>query len=327
MIMRLFRAPMHLRSLKLRTAWLLRGLEERKSEILMWESGYLGRLTENGRSRLKWLMGFSLESSDGTTVRFPTWNPVLFQPKKGPLLLFYKVGPSPSEWWGMLTTSDDQGLTWSKPRKLPDDILGPIKNKPVQLSNGDLLCPSSSEDKGWQMHFERTSDLGEHWERTKPLNDGREAGLIQPAILELGGGKLLTLARSREDRIYQATSDDLGRKWSAVRPSALPNPNSGIDAVTLADGRHLLVYNHSTDARSPLNIAISTDGTTWRAALVLESEPGEYSYPAVIQSKDGLVHATYTWNRKRIKHVVVDPKLLHPADFEDGKWPALVGAD
>ncbi|HMO37562.1 MAG TPA: exo-alpha-sialidase, partial [Gemmatales bacterium] len=93
-------------------------------------------------------------------------------------------------------------------------------------------------------------------------------------------------------------------------------PGSGIDAVTLQDGRHLLVYNHvdkagiATSARSPLNVAVSRDGITWQAGLVLENEKGEFSYPAVIQTKDGLVHITYTWNRKKIRHVVIDPQKL-----------------
>src|ERR1041385_5268789 len=91
---------------------------------------------------------------DFATSRLPTWNPVLFQPTNGPLMLFYKVGPSPAKWWGMLTTSDDDGKTWSLPRRLPDGILGPIKNKPVQLANGDILCGSSTEgDGGWRVHF------------------------------------------------------------------------------------------------------------------------------------------------------------------------------
>jgi predicted neuraminidase len=90
----------------------------------------------------------------------------------------------------------------------------------------------------------------------------------------------------------------------------LPNPNSGIDAVTLKDGRHLIVYNHTTQGRTPLNLAVSRDGTAWSAPIVLESEPGEYSYPAVIQTADGMIHVTYTWKRERIKHVVIDPGRL-----------------
>jgi predicted neuraminidase len=101
----------------------------------------------------------------------------------------------------------------------------------------------------------------------------------------------------------------------------MPNPNSGIDATTLRDGRQLLVYNHSTDARTPLNVAVSSDGQTWQAALVLEDVPGQYSYPAVIQTRDGLVHVTYTWKRERIKHAVIDPSKLALKPIVDGDWP------
>ena len=239
--------------------------------------------------------------------RQPCWNPVLFQPGTGPLMLFYKVGPSPSRWWGMLMTSEDGGVTWSSPKRLPAGILGPIKNKPIELPGGDILCPSSSENRGWQVHFERTSDRGATWEAAPPVNDGRELGAIQPSILSYSGGKLQAVGRTRQGRIFELWSTDQGRTWSEMTLTALPNPNSGIDAVTLKDGRQLLVYNHTTKGRTPLNVAVSNDGKEWRQVLTLETEPGEYSYPAVIQTRDGLVHITYTWNRVRIKHIVLDP--------------------
>ena len=112
----------------------------------------------------------------------------------------------------------------------------------------------------------------------------------------------------------------------AAQSSPLPlrgslDPNSGIDAVMLSDGRALVVYNHTERGRSPLNVAVSRDGLQWQAALVLEDQPGEYSYPAVIQSSDGRVHATYTWKRQRIKHVVIDPAKLQSRAMPDGRWP------
>jgi len=256
--------------------------------------------------------------------RYPCWNPVLFQPRSGPLLLFFKAGPRPDAWWGLLMTSEDGGQTWSPPRRLPKGILGPIKNKPVQLPNGDLLCPSSTEDSGWRVHFERTSDLGRTWQATGPLNDGKAIGAIQPSILCHRDGRLQAVGRTQQDRIFQTWSSDGGATWGKMTLTPLPNPNSGIDAVTLADGRHLLVYNHRARPRerSPLNVAVSADGEAWQAALVLEDEPGkEFSYPAVIQSRDGLVHITYTWKRQRIKHVVVDPARLELRPMPGGNWP------
>jgi len=251
--------------------------------------------------------------------REPCWNPVLFQPKDGPLMLFYKVGPSPSTWWGMLRTSGDGAKTWSDARRLPDGVLGPIKNKPIQLANGDILGPSSTEHDGWRVHFERSSDGGRTWKAAPALNDGKEISAIQPSILIHKDGRLQALGRTRQGKLFEIWSDDRGRTWSKMLLTGLPNPNSGIDAVTLTDGRHLLVYNHTARGRTPLNIAVSADGKVWKAAATLESEPGEYSYPAVIQTADGLVHVTYTWRRQRIKHVVLDPKRFVLRDMRDGR--------
>jgi predicted neuraminidase len=248
--------------------------------------------------------------SQGEAKSQPCWNPVLFQPKSGPLMLFYKVGPNPRHWWGMLITSDDGGRTWSQPRRLLEGILGPIKNKPVQLAVGDILCPSSTEDTGWQVHFERTRDAGATWEKTGPLNDPKVLSAIQPTILCHPDGRLQALGRTKQGKIFQIWSDDQGKTWGTMTLTTLPNPNSGIDATTLRDGTQVLVYNHSTTARSPLNVALSHDGLEWQSVLVLESGPGEFSYPAVIQSGDGLVHVTYTWKRRNIRHVVLDPTRL-----------------
>ena len=143
--------------------------------------------------------------------------------------------------------------------------------------------------------------------------------MIQPTLLQLADGRLQAMFRSKEERIVQAFSADEGRSWTELEASSLPNNNSGIEALTLADGRHLLLYNHLAGEgredgwgkRNVLNLAISADGREWRAAAVIEREDtGEFSYPAMIQTADGLVHMTYTWNRRKVKHVVVDPRQL-----------------
>jgi predicted neuraminidase len=263
---------------------------------------------------------------DGT--RHPCWNPVLFILPDNTLALFYKVGPSPQTWWGAVRTSKDHGRTWSEGTRLPDGILGPVKNKPVRLADGTIVSPSSSEttDKPslWRVHFERSTDGGRTWTivRPAPSADGTELHSIQPSILVHKGGRLQAIGRSRSQKLFETWSDDGGRTWSALTLTILPNPSAGTDAVTLRDGRHLLVYNHTPKGRSPLNVALSRDGKQWSAALVLESEPGEYSYPAVIQTADGLVHITYTWKRQRIRHVVIDPAQLKETPMPDGVWPS-----
>ena len=305
------------------------GTHEKNPDVGIWVSRQLaGRWTP----AVEVANGIQPPSADGKPVRHPCWNPVLFQPKQGPLMLFYKVGPSPQTWWGELRTSADAGLTWSPARRLPPGILGPIKNKPVQLADGSILCPSSAESTDkvsrWTVHFERTEDLGLTWTSTGPVNDGLAIQAIQPSILTLPGGRLLALGRSRQNLVFSTESVDGGRSWSPLGRGALPNNNSGTDAVTLADGRHLIVYNHVAGApgkwgglRTPLNVAVSRDGREWQAALVLESAPGEYSYPSIIQTSDGLVHITYTWKRQKVKHVVIDPARLEARPIVDGRWP------
>jgi len=262
---------------------------------------------------------------DGT--RRPCWNPVLYALRGNELMLFYKVGPSPQTWRGMVRTSHDGGQTWTPPRRLQDGILGPIKNKPLLLSDGTLIAPSSTESpetpSRWRIHFERTSDEGQTWTTASPPEpNGQSIDAIQPSILVHRDGTLQAVGRTRSGRIFETRSHDGGRTWSPTALTSLPNPNSGIDALTLRDGRHLVVYNHTTQGRTPLNIAVSRDGVLWEAAMVLEREAGEYSYPAVIQTLDGRVHVTYTWRRQRIKHVVIDPDRLTSIPMPTGTWPA-----
>ncbi len=263
------------------------------------------------------------------TLRYPCWNPVLFQPEGGPLMLFYKLGPSPREWWGMLITSEDDGKTWSEPVKLGEDekighLMGPVKNKAVQLPSGRIISPTSTEiesadgDDKWMVHFEISDDNGKSWRVVGPINDGVEFDAIQPSVLTYPDGRLQILCRTRQDVISQSWSEDQGETWSAMTATSLPNPNAGTDAVTLKDGRQLLIYNHSTKkgeepkGRNIINLAISNDGIEWTTVMTLENEPAEngYSYPAIIQTEDGMVHATYTYLRQTVKYVVIDPEKL-----------------
>ena len=279
------------------SAW-FGGKHEKSPDVGIWFSHYV-----NG----KWETPVEIANgvqSDGK--RYPLWNPVLFQVPGKELILFYKDGPAPDEWWGMLKRSFDGGKTWSAAERLPKDIYGPVKNKAVLLKDGTLLCPSSSEDHDWRLHMEFTRDWGKTWTRTGPLNDGVTTSAIQPSVLFLPDGRLQLVCRSENGFVLQAFSSDLGRTWTALEPSTLLNPSSGIDAVTLKDGRHVIVYNPVKKGRSPISVAISSDGKTWKDIATLENEPGqEFSYPAVIQTKDGKVHITYTWKRKKIKHVIL----------------------
>ncbi|MDO7851643.1 sialidase family protein [Hymenobacter convexus] len=302
------------------------GTKERNPDVGIWVSRQ-----ENG----KWTAPVEVANGvQSETLRYPTWNPVLYQVPGGELQLYYKIGPKPSEWNGWVRTSKDNGLTWSAAQALPEGYIGPVKNKPVLLKNGTLLSPTSTEGTGgWLVHFEASPDFGKTWTKTEPVPNGTTQGAIQPSILFHKDGRLQALCRSRDRAILETWSTDQGKTWSPLAKTTLPNNNSGTDAVTLKDGRQLLVYNHvlppgtlAKGPRTPLNVAVSKDGKEWYAVAILEDSPiSQYSYPSVIQTKDGLVHFVYTWRRQRIKHAVLDPKKMKLVKIENGVWPAMKG--
>lgn len=260
------------------------------------------------RERKKWSLPIVV-AKEGR----PCWNPVLYTMPSGDILLFYKAGSHPQVWSGFVKRSIDGGSTWSTSLGLPAGVIGPAKNRPLLLDNGTLLCGSSEESwRRWGCWIDITSDMGSTWRKSSPINvDTQLFGIIQPALV-FSKDKIKLFARSHQiGYICTAESSDKGLTWSSATCTSLPNPNSAIDAINLSDGRILLVYNHSKENRYPLNIALSDDGgKTWDMKLVLETEPGEYSYPCVVQTKDKLIHISYTWNRKKIKYVVLDPALL-----------------
>ena len=300
------------------------GTKEGNDDVAIWTSYHDG-LKWNGPTKVA--DGIQYEQ-----LRYPCWNPVLYQPPgDAPTLLFFKVGPSPRQWWGEMMVSYDRGRTFRDRCRLPEGIHGPVRSKPILLNNEvTLLCGSSTENDGWRVHFEkttlvdgtlRTGTQRGHWSRIGPIGKGsdptqQDAGFnaIQPTFLQHDNGKLQVLCRTREGVIATSFSSDQGMTWDDLRATELPNPNSGIEALTLADGRHLLVYNHIENERHTqwgrrgmLNLAISEDGLNWKSLGELEkSEKSEFSYPAMIQSADGKVHLTYTWKRSKIKHVVLD---------------------
>jgi len=244
----------------------------------------------------------------------PCWNPVLFKSQSGKLFLFYKAGENPRAWSGLVRRSTDGGKSWSKSELLPAGLLGPVKNKPIQRKDGTILAGTSVESyRAWACWVERSHDDGKTWRRFGPIFvPDQPYGIIQPTLFETRDGRVVMYCRSRNiGRICRSESRDNGETWTPAERTELPNPGSGIDLVQTAEGKLFLIYNHSAQHRYPLNLAMSADeGNTWKQVHVFEEEPGEFSYPAIIQASDGRLHATYTWKRRRIKHVVLDPMQL-----------------
>ncbi len=259
------------------------------------------------------------------------WNPVLFEMPNGELWLFFKIGTTVGDWTGWLCKSKDGGRTWSDKEPLGYDaegraFLGPIKNKPELIVNR-LLCGSSTEGNGWRFHMEILDLKTGKWkyvpvESTEAVktddNQRHPIDCIQPSILKLKDGRLQVLMRTHNARLATSYSSDNGDTWTPVTLSEVENNQSGTDAVTLQDGRHALIYNNfetlpltKKGVRTPCSIALSDDGQTWRHVLTLEDSPiDQYSYPAIIQGRDGTLHCVYTWRRQRISYKQIDLNKL-----------------
>ncbi len=237
------------------------------------------------------------------TLRYPCWNPVLFQKDNGEVVLYYKVGPNPREWWGLYKTSADNGRTWSEAVDIPNNLLGPIKNKPERLADGTILYPTSFENREvWNIYVETSDQQLKNWKKIDIDNSGFNA--IQPTVLFYKDGRIQMLCRSKERKIVETWSSDQGKTWSPVEATSLVNNNSGIDAVTLKNGLQLLISNPIEKGRNKIDVKASADGITWTDIIVLEDQPeGEFSYPAIIEGKDGTIHITYTYNRLKVKYV------------------------
>ena len=240
------------------------------------------------------------------------WNPVLFQSPAGKIFLFFKVGKEIETWETWVQTSDDNGKTWSAAQEMIKGDRGgrgPVKNKPIILSNGDWLAGSSHEANGYHVFVDRSIDNGKTWDASSYLSLGdtalRNKELIQPTLWESSPGNIHMLLRSSIGYICRSDSKDYGKTWAPVYKTSLPNPNSGIDLTRLPGGELVLAYNpdgHDEGDRAPLLLALSYDnGNTWPKQLNIEDGKGddEFSYPAVISYGD-TVAVTYTWQRKNI---------------------------
>jgi len=265
------------------------------------------------------------------------WNPVLHAEGER-CWIFFKVGATVQNWTTYISESGDGGRSWSEPRVLvPGDSSprGPIKNKPIVLSNGAWLAPGSVEREPlWDAYVDSSPDSGATWSRSfvplehrtepssrnEPLWEGLQSealwendlnrvfswdGVIQPTLWESAPGCVHMLLRSTRGRIYRSDSTDYGKTWASAYPTSLPNNNCGIDLAKMPSGRLVLAFNpisQNWGRRSPLSVAYSDDnGESWSAPFHLETEPGEYSYPAIIVHGTE-IHVTYTWKRINVAH-------------------------
>lgn len=287
---------------KVMAAW-FGGSYEGAKDVGIYTASYNGKFWSTPSSLIKPLV------TENDTL--PCWNPVLFKSKSKQLYLFYKVGKNPREWFGAMIISTNNGKSWGEPKYLPQGILGPIKNKPIEIKAGVLVCGSSTEsveNNVWRVHVERYTEATNTWEKI-PIENKKGFEIIQPTFLEHGNNTIQMLCRSKHNKIISSWSMDNGKSWSQTDSIPVLNSNSGIDALTLEKNSFLLVNNPLKqgadwfNGRNVLDVEFSSNGITWEKLFDLENqEKGEFSYPAIIQTTDKKIHVVYTYNRKFMKH-------------------------
>ena len=260
-------------------------------------------------------------------------NPVLFQAPNGQLWLFHTSNEPHNQKTSrvVVRTSEDRGHSWSEPRVLFDDKPGLfLRHPPVVLKTGEWLLPAYyCTSEGHYSVVKISADHGETW---KEFEVPGSVHRVQMNVVERNDGTLYAMYRSRQaDRIYTSVSSDHGRTWSVPAKSDLPNNNSSTQTVKLQDGRIALIFNNATmerdqfrwierkgewrkkPLRTPLTLAVSEDdGQTWPLALMRNVQTADleykdsqvgYSYPSIIQTRDGHIHIAFSYLRKGIKYV------------------------
>lgn len=194
--------------------------------------------------------------------------------------------------------------------------------KPTVLRSGRILLPLYSDTYSVSI-MAISDDQGETWFASRPLAG---FGNIQPAVLEKKDGSLVAYMRENGplDHVRIAESRDSGMNWGPVGVTTLPNPGSGLDGLRLKNGNWVLVYNDTARGRHSLAISISEDeGRSWKWTRHLEHQPGgSFHYPAIIQSRDRMLHAVYSYfvsGGQSIKHATFNEAWVRAGHEEPGR--------
>lgn len=284
------------------------GLHEKADDVGIW----LSRRTENG-----WEKPIILAK----VAQVPHWNPVIFEIPGGVRVCF-KVGKEIPDWLTWRTESFDGGRTWTKPTPLGEAV-GPVRSKPILLSNGQMLAPNSVETRiSWRPRVDVSENWGESFRPLSPIciNCDREGeenfisglGAIQPTLWESENGCVHALLRTTCGYIFRSDSADYGKTFHEAVNTLIPNNNSGIDVVNTSRGLFLAMNPVSGNwaARTPLVVLKSTDnGRTFSHFQTLAdlkwdekgNKNAEFSYPAII-ADENFLYITFTWMRRQIAH-------------------------
>jgi hypothetical protein len=187
----------------------------------------------------------------------------------------------------------DSGKTWTDRQRIlvgyNPNFFGFLQNR-----NGRLVAvvPHLVREPGRYVACSLTSDDdGKTWKRSNLIDlggHGHHSGAMEPALAELGDGRLLMLIRTHWGRFWEALSEDGGHSWRTVRPTEIAAPSAPGFLLKLKSGRLALVYN-APPARQELSLAFSEDDAkSWTKPLVIaRQKDGQLSYPYVLERRAG----------------------------------------
>ena len=259
----------------------------------------------------------------------PHWNPVLFRDASNNMHLFFKVGSTPVDWITWHSEMKRGEKSFSSPKLLVQDDIsggrGPVRNKPIILSDGSWLAPGSHERKVvippnktipsdvWDSFVDRSDDCGETWSRSLYVGrPSRKGGVIQPTVWESSNGNVHMFMRSTAGYVYRSDSQDYGRTWTEPKSTGVPNNNSSVDVCEAGFGLLAMAYNPVSGnwaARTPISLAFSKDnGDTWTEPISIEhsfASKAGFAYPSLTRSPKG-IYMSYTWNRVGIRCIEIE---------------------
>lgn len=179
---------------------------------------------------------------------------------------------------------------------------------PLELPGGRILVPLYSDGYSFSL-VAISDDGGANWFSSEPIVG---LGSIQPSLVRKKEGTIVAYMRDNgpaPKRILISRSTDGGETWTPATDTDIPNPGAGMETIALRDGLWAMIYNDLERGRHSLVVALSDDeGATWKWKRHLETQPaghGQFHYPSIIQSRDGTLHASYSYfnaNGKSIKH-------------------------
>ena len=254
-------------------------------------------------------------------------NAVIWQAPDGVAWLFYvcRFGDTWSTSRIKAKLSHDNGNSWSDSFMVAMEEGMMVRSRPLLLADGDYLLPiyhetgHDTEIVGADSSslFLRFNPKAKKWSQSNHIHSKK--GNIQPSVVQLTDDHLVAYCRrgggygpGTEGFVIRSESHDGGRTWSEGEDTKFPNPNAAIDLLKLKNGHVVLVYNNSGTDRTPLTVAVSTDGGKsypYRRDIAVGNH--DYAYPYFIQSKDGRIHLVYTSEKRSvINHATFDESAI-----------------